>query len=87
MLKKTSITNRIIWILLAFFLWYILLGDLLMIGFDMLIQIAFNNPSNALVFVNTYYAPLIASCAFFVIVCLVTKKNRFMLEIIKPTDS
>ena len=85
MLKKTSITNRIIWILLAFFGWYILLGEFFMLGVEKLIETVFRNPSNALVFVNTYYAPLIGSCAFFVIVCLITRKNRFMLEVIKPT--
>ena len=34
---------------------------------------------------NTYYAPIFASCVFFVLMCLIIKKNRFMLEIIKPT--
>lgn len=85
MFKKTSITNRIIWIILAFFGWYILLADMLVLLFEKLLHSVFRNPSNALVFVNTYYAPLFASCAFFVLMCLVIKKNRFMLEIIKPT--
>lgn len=85
MFKKTSITNRIIWIILAFFGWYILLGEIFMLLFSKLIDLAFKNPSNALTFVNTYYAPLLASCVFFLLVCLITKKNRFMLEIVKPT--
>ena len=62
MFKKTSITNRIIWIILAFFGWYIVLADLLVLLFEKLLHSVFRNPSNALVFVNTYYAPLLASC-------------------------
>ena len=85
MFKKTSITNRIIWIILAFFGWYILLGEILVLQMEKLLRSIFRNPSNALVFVNTYYAPLLASCVFFVLMCLIIKKDRFMLEIIKPT--
>ena len=85
MFKKTSITNRIIWIILAFFGWYILLGEILVLQMEKLLRSIFRDPSNALVFVNTYYAPILASCLFFVLMCLIIKKNRFMLEIIKPT--
>ena len=85
MFKKTSITNRIIWIILAFFGWYILLGEILVLQMEKLLRSIFRDPSNALVFVNTYYAPILASCVFFVLICLIIKKNRFMLEIIKPT--
>ena len=53
MLKKTSITNRIIWICLAFFGWYILLGEIFMLPFGALIDRAFKNPSDGLVFVNS----------------------------------
>ena len=87
MFKKTSITNRIIWILLAFAGWYLLLGDILLLMFLKLLRIVFVDPSDGLAFVNEYYAPLFASCLFFVLVCLIMKKNRFMLEIIKPTRS
>ena len=85
MFKKTSITNRIIWIILAFFGWYIVLADMLVLLFEKFLHSIFSHPSNALVFVNTYYAPIFASCVFFVLMCLIIKKNRFMLEIIKPT--
>ena len=85
MFKKTSITNRIIWIVLAFFVWYILFAELLMVPLDMFLVRAFKDPSDGMVFVNTYYAPLIASCLFFVVMCAVVKKNRFMLDVIKPT--
>ena len=85
MFKKTSITNRIIWIILAFFGWYILLADMLVLLFEKFLHSVFSHPSNALVFVNTYYMPILASCVFFVLMCLIIKKNRFMLEIIKPT--
>lgn len=87
MFKKTSITNRIIWILLAFAGWYLLLGDILLLMFLKLLRTVFVDPSDGLAFVNEYYAPLFASCLFFVLVCLIIKKNRFMLEIIKPTRS
>ena len=85
MFKKTSITNRIIWIILAFFGWYIVFADMLVLLFEKFLHSIFSHPSNALVFVNTYYAPIFASCVFFVLMCLIIKKNRFMLEIIKPT--
>jgi len=85
MLKKTSITNRIIWILLAFFGWYIILSSLLIGLFGKLIDLIFTDPSDGLVFVNDYYAPIFISCVFFVLMCMVIKKDRFMLEIIRPT--
>ena len=85
MLKKTSITNRIIWILLAFFGWYMVLASTAVLFMGALLRKAFKDPSNGLVFVNEYYAPIFMSCLFFVLMCLLVKKNRFMLEIIKPT--
>ena len=84
-IKKTSITNRIIWILLAFFGWYILLGELIIVGFMKLQEKLIPNPSPGLAFVLEYYSPLIASVLFFLLVCLLTKKNRFMLDVVKPT--
>lgn len=85
MLKKTSITNRIIWILLAFFGWYMVLGSFALTPLQKLLDVAFKDPSDGLVFVNECYAPLFMSCLFFVLMCLIVKKNRFMIEIIKPT--
>ena len=85
MLGKTSITNRIIWILMAFFGWYIVLGDLLILKFIDLLDVLVPNPSPGMAFVLEYYTPLIASVAFFLLMCLVVKKNRFLLDIVKPT--
>ena len=85
MLGKTIISNRIIWILLAFFGWYILMGEIFMIMFEKLIRAVFKDPSAGLLFVNEFYAPLFASCLFFVVMCLLVKKNRFMIGIVRPT--
>lgn len=85
MLGKTNISNRIIWILLAFFGWYILMGEIFMIMFEKLIRAVFKDPSAGLLFVNEFYAPLFASCLFFVVMCLLVKKNRFMIGIVRPT--
>ncbi len=84
-MQKTSITNRIIWIILAFGGWYILLGDLAVIQFEKLLSKAVPNPSGGLAFVLEYYAPLFASCVVFILICAITKKNRFLLDYIKPT--
>ena len=85
MLGKTNISNRIIWILIAFFGWYILMGEIFMIMFEKLIRAVFKDPSAGLLFVNEFYAPLFASCLFFVVMCLLVKKNRFMIGIVRPT--
>lgn len=82
---RTHFTNRIIWILLAFFVWYILLSDIAMLFLSALPRILFRDTSGGLAFVNEYYFPTIAACVVFLLVCLVLKKNRFMLDIIRPS--
>jgi len=84
-MKKTHFTNRIIWIVLAFFGWYILLGELLMLPFVDLTATAFPDASDGMKFVLEYYAPLVISVIWFLLVCLVIRKNRFMLDVIRPT--
>ena len=85
MLGKTKISNRIIWIIAAFIGWYILIGDTLSIGFMYVLDFIFPDPSPGMAFVLEYYTPTIATVLFFLLVCLVIKKNRFMLDIVKPT--
>ena len=68
MLGKTRFNNRIIWIVLAFFGWYIILDDIVVLLFQRVYSGLFKNPSAGLVFVNEFYAPLFASCVFFVLV-------------------
>ena len=67
---KTPINNRIIWIVLAFFGWYLILDDIVssiaMKGVHMILPPV----SNAMTFVLTYYTPLIFSVLFFLLVCL-----------------
>jgi len=86
-MRKTSINNRIIWILLAFFVWYILIGELSCLGLEDIIFRLVKEPSAGLHFVLEFYTPLLASCAVFLIMCCVTKKNRPMLEIVRPTGA
>lgn len=85
MLGKTKYNNRIIWILLAFFCWYILLGEFIIYGFMELLDKLIPNPSPGMAFVLDYYTPLIASVLFFLLVCAVTKKNRFLLDVVRPS--
>ena len=85
MLGKTKYNNRIIWILLAFFCWYMLLGEFILYGFMELLGKLIPNPSPGMAFVLEYYTPLIASVLFFLLVCAVTKKNRFLLDVVRPS--
>ncbi len=85
MLKNTSINNRVIWILLAFFGWYLILDDIFSSVLMMGVRSILPPLSNAMTFVMTYYTPLIFSVLFFLLVCFAVKKNRFLLEIVKPT--
>lgn len=84
-MQKTSITNRIIWIIAAFLLWYLIVSDTVTFGFETLLNLLIKEPSNGLAFVLEYYTPLFASCVMFIVICAIVKKNRFLLGIIKPT--
>ena len=84
-MKQTSINNRIIWIIVAFFLWYILIADTAAIGFARLLNLLIKEPSDGLAFVLEMYAPLFADCVMFIVICAAVKKNRFVLDIVKPT--
>jgi membrane protease YdiL (CAAX protease family) len=84
-LKKTSITNRIIWITAVFILG-VLAGDLAAIGglelFDRLTDIR----SSAVVFIVECYMCLAFSVLVFVLFCRFTRKNRFILEGMLPKN-
>ena len=84
-LKKTSITNRIIWITAVFILG-VLAGDLAAIGglelFDRLTDIR----SPAVVFIMDCYMCLAFSVLVFVLFCRFTRKNRFILEGMLPKN-
>ena len=84
-MKKTSITNRIIWITLAFIGWYIVCGELMAWPFYMIIDRIKHLLSNEVTFVITIYTITLPAVIVFLLVCVLTKKNRFMLEILKPT--
>ena len=82
--KKTHFTNRIIWILLAWFLLYEVIDGLLIWPFGALLTNLVGTASAGLSFIIEYYTPLLISCVFFLLVCLVLKRNRFLLEGVKP---
>ena len=84
-MKKTSITNRIIFIILAFIVWYLLLSEIPVLAISYGLKAAFPNVSPGLAFVFEYYTPIIGSVLFFLLVCVVIKKNRFLLDVVKPT--
>ncbi len=82
---KTHFTNRIIWILLVWFALYEIVDGILLLITIELLKILVPNRSAGLSFVFEYYTPLLASCIFFILLCLVIKKNRFMLGVMKPS--
>jgi membrane protease YdiL (CAAX protease family) len=82
---KTHFTNRIIWIVLLWFALYEFVDGILILASMGLLRWLVPNQSAGLTFVLDYYTPLLASCIFFILLCLVIKKNRFMLGSIKPS--
>ena len=84
-MKKTSITNRIIWITAVFILG-VTAGDLAAIAglelFDRLTDIR----SPAVVFIMDCYMCLAFSVLVFVLFCRFTRKNRFILEGMLPKN-
>ena len=82
--KKTHFTNRIIWILLAWFVLYEVLASIFTLGFEGILNAILGETSNAVKFITRYYTPRFASCVFFVLMCIVIKKNRFLLDGIRP---
>ena len=82
--RKTHFTNRIIWILLAWFVLYEILDSFLIWPFSEALMALAGTDNPAMTFIVQYYTPLIISCVFFILVCLVLKRNRFLLEGVKP---
>ena len=85
MLGKTNYKNRIIWILAVFFVWYMVVSSFLTLYQESLQNHLFPHPSPAMKFVLEYYALTLSSVVVFFLVCWLTKKNRFLLDVVKPT--
>lgn len=85
MLGKTNYKNRIIWILAAFFVWYMVVSSFLTLYQESLQNHLFPHPSPAMKFVLEYYALTLSSVVVFFLICWLTKKNRFLLDVVKPT--
>ena len=82
---KTHFTNRIIWILLIWVVLYEFVDALLTLLGGEVLKLLIPNRSAGLSFVLEYYTPLLASCIFFILLCMIVRKNRFMLGAIKPS--
>ncbi len=82
---KTHFTNRIIWILPLWWVLYEFVDGILILLMSSLLSMSVSNPTAGLPFVLEYYTPLLASCIFFVLLCLIVKKNRFMLDTFRPS--
>lgn len=82
---KTHFTNRIIWILLIWFALYEIVDSILVFYTGGYLRLLIQNMSDGLDFVLQYYTPLIVSCLFFVLLCLIVKKNRFMISTFRPS--
>ena len=82
---KTHFSNRIIWILALWFLLYELVDGLLVLTVGGLPRQLIPNQSAGLAFVLEYYTPLLVSCVFFTLLCLIVKKNRFLIDTFRPS--
>ena len=82
---KTHFSNRIIWILAVWFLLYELVDGLLVLTVGGLPRQLIPNQSAGLAFVLEYYTPLLVSCVFFTLLCLIVKKNRFLIDTFRPS--
>ena len=82
---KTHFTNRIIWIVLIWLVLYEIVDSILVLAIGILPRLFVPNQSAGLSFVLENYTPLIASCLFFVLLCLIVKKNRFMISTFRPS--
>lgn len=82
---KTHFTNRIIWIVIVWFALYEVVDSLLILSIGGLPVALIKNQSAGLTFILEYYLPLLVSCLFFVLLCLIVKKNRFMIDTFKPS--
>ena len=85
MLGKTKVNNRIIFIILAFFGWYIILAEIPVELLTYFFKKQFPDVSDGMAFVLELYTPILGSVLFFLLMCLIIKKNRFMLDIVRPT--
>ena len=72
---KTHFTNRIIWIVIVWFVLYEFVDGILILTIGSLPRLLVPNQSAGLSFVLENYTPLIVSCLFFVLLCLIVKKN------------
>lgn len=86
MINHTRINNRIIWILAAIFLWgaYI---DLATVApwVKTLVGSLLASAPDAVAYTWENAGWRICTVAFFLLMCLAVKKNRFMLETLRPT--
>ena len=82
---KTHFTNRIIWIVAVWFVLYEVVDSLLVLFIGGLPRVLVKNQSAGLTFILEYYLPLLVSCLFFVLLCLIVKKNRFMIDTFRPS--
>ena len=84
-MKKTSITNRIIWITAVFLLGVIAGDSAAIAGLELLDRLT-DIRSSAVVFITECYMCLALSVLVFVLFCRFTRKNRFILEGMLPKN-
>jgi len=84
-MKKTSFTNRIIWITAVFILG-VMAGDFAALAGIELLDRLTDIRSSAVVFITDYYLCLSLSVLVFVLFCRFTRKNRFILEGMRPKN-
>lgn len=84
-MKKTSITNRIIWITAVFLLGVIAGDSAAIAGLELLDRLT-DIRSSAVVFITERYMCLALSVLVFVLFCRFTRKNSFILEGMLPKN-
>lgn len=86
--KKTHFTNRIIWIVAVFLFFGTLVSGIVMILGDAIFRkLIYPYASPSVHFITEYYLLTIFSVLVFVLLCLIVRKNRFILESVLPKNN
>lgn len=81
--KRKSLADNLLWIIVLVILLYFFLSSFISVGVYYLLSLL-PVTSPAIVFINEYYTPTIGDVILLVIICLIIKKNRFILRSFLP---
>lgn len=85
--RKFKFSNFILWIIFLMIALYFFLSSFVEVGVDLIVRLIerlFGGASSSVVFINEYYTPTIGAVITIILVCLIIKKNRFILRSFLP---